>query len=233
MNGKLYGVGVGPGDPELITLKAKRILEGVDTIIAPKTAEGKKSLALSIITDVCNIYANIVELVFPMTHSEETLKEKWEQCVNVIEEKLKQGKNVAFITLGDPSIYSTFGYIHKMIKQKDFKCEMIPGVTSFCASAAKLGVSLVEDKEALSIVPVGASEEEFLEKFDNIVLMKVSTDYKAVLKKLRTKNLLEKSVQISKCGLPEQEIIWDIKNNETKNNVNYFTTMIVKKNGVN
>jgi precorrin-2/cobalt-factor-2 C20-methyltransferase len=234
MTGKLYGVGVGPGDPELLTLKAKRILEQVDYIAIPKTAADKKSLALTIAEGAIGKQKDILELLFPMSYDEQTLEKSWKVAIVQIKEKLDAGKSVAFITLGDPTVYSTYIYTHKVLKQEGYETEIVPGITSFCASAARVGVSLGENKETIAIVP-SAYEcdnlEEILNSFDSVVLMKVSKNLPQLLEKLRAKGLIEKTVLVSRCGLEDELIEFDIESLDG-NKLSYFTTMIIKKSGV-
>lgn len=234
MKGKLYGIGIGPGDPELITLKAKRILNQVDLIAVPKTASEKASQALTIAAAVLESEKEILELLFPMSFDEKVLEESWKVAINQICENLDAGKTVAFITLGDPMIYSTYIYLHKVLKQEGYETEIIPGITSFCASAARTGISIGENKETIAIVP-SAYEcdtlDTILDTFDNIVLMKVSKNLDKLKERLKAKDLLDKAVLVSKCGLPDELIEFDI-NKLDGNKLSYFTTMIIKKSGV-
>ena len=153
MAGKLYGVGIGPGDPELITVKAKRILSEADVVAVPKTAAEKESLAQSIAQSALEEGKELLELIFPMSFNEQVLQQSWDEAVAKIRRELENGKSVAFITLGDPTVYSTYMYIHKQLHIEGFDTEIIPGITSFCASAARAGVSLGENRETIAIIP--------------------------------------------------------------------------------
>ncbi|MHB1347594.1 MAG: SAM-dependent methyltransferase, partial [Candidatus Humimicrobiaceae bacterium] len=117
LRGKLYGIGVGPGDPELITLKAARILKEVACIAAPKSSSEKKSLAISVIEKLIQKDKEILELVFPMSLDNKLLQHCWNESANLIKEKLDTGTDVAFITLGDPAIYSTYIHLQENIKK--------------------------------------------------------------------------------------------------------------------
>ncbi|MCX7923585.1 MAG: precorrin-2 C(20)-methyltransferase [Clostridia bacterium] len=234
MPGKLYGVGVGPGDPELLTIKAKRILERADFIAIPKTAADKESTALSIVEGAVEISKEVIELIFPMSFDEKLLEESWRNAVLQIKEKLDSGKDVAFVTLGDPTIYSTYIYIHKTLLDEGYECEIVPGITSFCASAARVGVSLGENKETIAIVPSAYECENLdniLDSFDNIVLMKVSRSLPKLKDILKQKGLWEKAVIISKCGFEDEVIEFDIEK-AAESKLSYFTTMIIKKGGI-
>lgn len=235
MAGKLYGVGVGPGDPELITLKAKRILDEVDYIAIPKTASNKDSVALSIVQEILDKKKEVIELYFPMSYDEKVLKESWEKAAKSIIYRLDGEKNVAFITLGDPTVYSTYIYMHKLIKSKGYETEIIPGITSFCASSARAGISLGENRETIAIVPSAyecQNLDEILDSFDNVVMMKVSKNLQYIKNKLKDKELLHKAVLVSKCGFEgEEKIEFDLDETDGEK-VSYFSTLIIKRNGV-
>lgn len=233
MSGTLYGVGVGPGDPELITLKAVRILEKADFLAIPRTSAEKDSLALSIVNGVLRSKKEIIELVFPMSFDKKLLQNSWEKAVEGVKQKLDEGLDVAFITLGDPTVYSTYMYIHKTLKDMGYATEIIPGITSFCASAARAGISLGENSDTIAILPSAYECENLdnvLDSFDNIVLMKVSKNMDKLKEKLKEKNLLEKTLLVSKCGFHDERIEYDIEKIDEK--LSYFTTMIIKNDGV-
>jgi len=234
MKGKLYGIGVGPGDPELVTLKAKRLLREVDCVAIPKTATEKESLALSIVSGLIEEKKDILDLLFPMSFNERLLEDSWNKAVEEVMSRLDAGKDVAFITLGDPTVYSTYMYLHKILKQQGYETEIVPGITSFCASAARAGISLAENRESLAVVPSAydcRDIDDILDNFENIVLMKISRKFSALREKLIEKGLHDKAVLVSKCGLEGEMIEFDLgKVNEEA--LSYFTTMIIKKNGV-
>lgn len=234
MPGKLYGIGVGPGDPELITLKAKRLLNEVQCIAVPKTASDRESTALSITEGILDHSKEVLELLFPMSFDEQTLSKSWEKAVSAIRARLDENKDVAFITLGDPTVYSTYMYIHKTIRSLEYQAEIIPGITSFCASAASVGISLGENKETIAIVPSAYECEnltQVLDSFDNIVLMKVAGNLPGIKDKLSGRGLTDKAVLVSKCGFEDEQIEFDIEK-AMQSKLSYFTTMIIKRNGV-
>ncbi len=234
MPGKLYGVGVGPGDPELLTLKAKRILEAADYVAIPKTASDRDSVALSIVEGVLETKKEVMELLFPMSFDSEVLESSWSNSVAEVKAKLDAGKDVAFITLGDPTVYSTYIYIHKEIKNLGYDTEIIPGITSFCASAARLGISLAENRESMAVVPSAyecENLETLLENCDNVVLMKVSRNIVRLKDKLKDMGLADKAVLVSKCGFADETIEYELEK-AAGNKLSYFTTMIIKRNGV-
>jgi precorrin-2/cobalt-factor-2 C20-methyltransferase len=232
--GKLYGVGIGPGDPELITIKAKRILTEVDVIAVPKTAVEKESMAQTIAESAFEKGKELLELIFPMSFDEKVLEKSWKEAIGQIREKLDMDRSVAFITLGDPTVYSTYMYIHKKLHREGYATEIIPGITSFCASAARAGVSLGENRETIAVIP-SAYEcehlEEVLQRFDNIVLMKASKSLPKLKELLKEQGLLEKSVLVSRCGLEDEKIDYGLSLTDAEK-ISYFTTVIVKKSGL-
>lgn len=231
--GILYGVGVGPGDPELVTLKAKRILEEADCIAVPRNAVKKDSLALSIVRNIIGKDRDIIELFFPMSFDEKTLESSWKKAAEELRDRLDTGMNVAFITLGDPTVYSTYMYMHKAISNMGYRTEIIPGITSFCAAAARAGISLGENRETIAVVP-SAYEcdklDSIISDFDNIVLMKIARKFHSLKAKLKEQGLDGKAVLVSRCGLEDELVEFDLDkvNGEI---LSYFTTMIIKKNG--
>ncbi|MDP2279252.1 MAG: precorrin-2 C(20)-methyltransferase, partial [Nitrospirota bacterium] len=191
MRGKLYVIGVGPGDPELLTLKAARILREVKCICVPKGREEGSSLALSIVKKALSLdNKEIIEAHFPMKktsrQSEDCeLDNKWAETVKNILSRLNKGIDVAFITLGDPAIYSTFFYLYDRLLESnpELKIDIIPGVSSINASAAKAKISLGLADEKIAILPANYIENlrETLEKFDTVVLMKVNKVFEGIM----------------------------------------------------
>ena len=160
MKGKLYGIGVGPGDSELMTVKAARIVGEADVIITPKTEKKDGSVALNIAKPYIQEHTEIVPVVFPMVLDDATQQEGWEEAKRVIVSYLEQGKNVVFLTLGDPMFYSTYMYVYRLIENTGFEIETIPGITAFCAIGSHLGYPIVEKEEVLAIVPATAPKEK-------------------------------------------------------------------------
>lgn len=234
MKGRFYGIGVGPGDPELLTLKAVRILENIDIVISPETKKGKGSIALDIAKDYLRDDVEKLNLIFPMTYDQEILNDKWRENGEIINSKLEEGKNIAFLTLGDPMVFSTYMYLIPHLREKDVEIETIPGITSFCAVASRAEVPLSAGEESLSILPLRKdceSLDEVLDSFDNIVVMKPSHDNKLLGEKLIERGYDNKFVLVSKCGTNEEEISYDV--DRLKNNdVPYLSTVIIKKRGI-
>ncbi|MEA3424350.1 MAG: precorrin-2 C(20)-methyltransferase [Bacillota bacterium] len=232
--GKLFGIGVGPGDPELLTIKAKRIINEVDYLFCPVKREGAESFAFEIVSEhIENNQIKIVNLVFPMNYQEDELNRMWKKNGAIISEILSGNKTGAFITLGDPAVYSTFMYVLPYVDSVDV--EIVPGITSFCDVACKIKVSLMVAEESLAIVPVRKKNNEELGNAivhnDNIVLMKPSNNPEEIIKMLKDKGLEKKFTLISKVGTNEENIIDDIETLE-KNKIPYLSTMIIKKDGM-
>ncbi len=224
--GKLYGVGVGPGDKELITLKAVRILKQCDVAAVPVTAGGEKtaySIAEEFIKD-----KEILRCTIEMTRDKKSIMQSYLKAAEDIEILLSLGKSVAFITLGDPTIYSTYMQIDALIRDKGYETEIVSGVTSFCAAAAKLKISLCERDDALVIIPAFSKDlKNCLDLKAGLVLMKASGHVDDVAKLLKKENRLNDAKMIECCGMKNEKIYEDI--DQAKDNLSYFSTIIVKR----
>ncbi|KMT21833.1 precorrin-2 C(20)-methyltransferase [Clostridium cylindrosporum] len=227
-NGKLYGVGVGPGDPELITLKAVNTIRKCDIIAVPRSGESEKvafSIAKGAVNDIeCK---EIVEIDMPMTRDKDILNASHEAGANILIDLIKKGKNIAFLTLGDPCIYSTYIYIHKRVLSKGYSAEIIPGVPSFCAVAARLNEGLVEGAEPLHIIPAsykGASEG--LDFKGTKVLMKTGRSINKVKESLKEKGLYENAKMVQRCTM-DGEAVFDSLDDVDESS-SYFSIIVVK-----
>jgi precorrin-2/cobalt-factor-2 C20-methyltransferase len=231
--GRLYGIGIGPGDPKLITLKGKEILDRVDLIFCPKGDEGGTSWARSIIEATTGAPKEFVELTFPMTRDKKVLKGYWQKAAGRIAEEMAKGKEGAFITLGDPFIYSTYIYLLKTLRH-DFphiEVETIPGITAFNAAAARAQVPLVQGEERLAVLPVTKTLKglrEAFEAFDTVILMKVGSKLDRVMALLKEMDLLKSSVLVSRLGHPEEKIISNLSSLEGDKRAGYLSVVIVK-----
>lgn len=222
---KLYGIGVGPGDPELITLKAINTIKSCSIIAVPKSGDNEK-VALTIAKSVINDFnKEVIEIYMPMTRDKNILNESHNKEADLIIDYLKNGQSVGFLTLGDPSIYSTYTYIHKRVLEKGYEAKVIPGVPSFCAVAAKLNEPLVEGGEALHIIP--ASYENLKNELDfsgTKVLMKSGKSIGKVKNIINEKGLNGKMVQ--RCGMDGEEVFHSLK--DVDENSSYFSIVVVK-----
>lgn len=232
MAGVFYGVGVGPGDPELLTVKAIQVIREADVIIAPKTEKKEDSTALTIAEPFLKESVQIVKLVFPMVFNSETLSEAWENNKNIILELLAAGKKVVFLTLGDPMFYSTYIYVFRLLENCGYPIRTVPGVPAFCAIGSRLGYPLVEGNDVLSIIPATIPEdklEQALEMADNVVLMKVYKNCSQVVEKLRAHGLADNAVMISRCGLDDEQVIRDLSDIGDQK-INYLSTILARRN---
>jgi precorrin-2/cobalt-factor-2 C20-methyltransferase len=250
MTGKLYVVGIGPGDPELMTLKATRILKEVSCIFVPKGREEGISLALSIVQKALSLEnKEIVEAYFPMkktrgqgsgvrdqgkevSETGNELEAKWNEIVEDVLNRLDRGIDAAFITIGDPGIYSTFFYLYdKLLERKPaLAIEIVPGISSINAAAARAGLYLGLGNERIAILPANYldSLEDTLEKFDTVVLMKVSKVFNTVRDMLNRMNLAAQATYVVRAGMDDERVYKDI-GQVKEEELNYFSLMIVRK----
>jgi precorrin-2/cobalt-factor-2 C20-methyltransferase len=232
MSGILYGVGVGPGDPELLTLKAAAVIKEADIILAPKTEKKEDSVALSIARPFLKSDAEIVKLVFPMVSDDKELTEAWQSNKEVILDLLKAGKKVVFLTLGDPMFYSTYIYVYRLLENCGYPIETVPGVTAFCAIGSHIGYPLVDGDNVLTIVPATMDEaklDKVLAEADNVVLMKVYKNFPQIVEKLEKYGLLSEAAMISRCGLPEEKVVHNLEDVDTSKPLNYLSTILTKR----
>lgn len=224
--GILFGVSVGPGDPELLTLKAKRILERCTVLAAPKTHKGN-TLALDIINGAVDTsQKEMLLLPFQMTTDEQRLQDSHRQQADMIIEKLSAGKDVALISLGDVSVFSTFVYVGEIVQAAGYRVDMIPGVTSFCASACALGISLTTMRQPLHVIPaVFEASQEQLDWPGTKVLMKSASRFDDVRKSVLQSG--QQAAAVVNCGLDSQQVYTDIA--DMPDEPGYFTTIIVKE----
>lgn len=226
MSGKLYGVGVGPGDPELLTLKAVRVITEADIIAVPGE-EKEKSVAFQIAQKAVNQInqKTILSIQMPMTKDKEQLEKSHEDGAKQIIDYLEQGKTVAFLTLGDPTVYATYLYLHKKVGAKGYPTEIISGIPSFCAVAAKLNIGLVENKEALHIIPSSYGVEEALTLPGTKVLMKAGKTMSKVKKQLEKQG--GQIAMVENCGMENEKVYTEL--NEIPEEASYYSLIIVKE----
>jgi precorrin-2/cobalt-factor-2 C20-methyltransferase len=232
--GTLYGIGVGPGDPELITLKALKVLHRVPHIFAACSTKNSYSLALSIVR--CHLNgAGIEHLPFPMSKAPQVLQEAWKANARRVLEVLDTGSDAAFVTLGDPLTYSTFGYLLKTLKRlrPEVSIVTIPGITSYSAAAALTHIPLAEGEESFYLVSgaLGAAKlKEVIEKSDNIVMLKTYRHFDEIYQALEEMDLLDRTTCISRCGLDGETIVEDLRVLNGRD-MPYLSMIIIKKKG--
>lgn len=231
---KIYAIGVGPGDPELLTRKAERILREVPVICAPTANPADSSYALSIVEPfIDRDRQEVIVQVFPMRRDQEGLTEFWEEAAAEVVERVKGGKDVAFITIGDPFLYSTFLYLYRIFRERypDIPVEVVPGISSVGAAAVAAGLPLGMASERIAILPATFEEKDLartLQEFDTVVLMKVSRVFDGVYALLQELGLENKAVFVSRVGSPEQQVVFDL-GSIVGQKLDYLSLLIVKK----
>ena len=174
----IYAVGVGPGDPELLTRKAERILRSVDVILAPVSNPSDASVALATIREfIDESRQKIIVHQFPMTADKSRLVPAWQEAAALIAAHAEAGRSVAFITIGDPLFYSTFIYLLRILREQwpNVPLEIVPGISSINAAAAQASLPLVEGDEKMVVVPATAGIEQIiaaLTHYETVVLLK-------------------------------------------------------------
>lgn len=228
--GVFYSVGVGPGDPELITLKAVRTLERCPVVAAPQTKNGEM-LALSIAQQAVSLEGKtVVPLHFTMSRDKAQQHAAHLAAAQALRPHLDAGRDVAMLNLGDVSIYATAAYLADILAADGYETRMVPGVTSFCAVAARLHTSLTGIDTPLHIVPGGCGAlEECLAQPGAKVLMKSGRQLPGVLAALERRGLLERSALVSNCGLPGEQVYADLSAFPREQDAGYFATIIVKE----
>ncbi|TGE33253.1 precorrin-2 C(20)-methyltransferase [Desulfosporosinus sp. Sb-LF] len=229
MWGKFYGVGVGPGDPQLLTLQAVNVLQTVDLVAIPKSKMERESVAWDIAKIHCPSNVRLIELELPMTSDQQVLAKAWQDGAQTLLSELKQGKSIAFITLGDPSLYSTYSYLLNILQEElPQECiATVPGITAMSAAAARINLPLATGDEPLLILPSTEDVGEFLD-FPNLVLMKVSRRLPEILTLLEEKD--KKAVLLTRLGQPGEAIRWKPKPQDfASDKIDYLSLLLVKK----
>ncbi len=240
MKGKIYVIGVGPGDPELITLKAVRILQKSPVWLAPAASKGGASTAFTIASGaVSSAGKEVITHHFPMTkvhagqQADQEVEQAWKEAAEIISDHLDQGRDVAFPTLGDPAIYSTGFYLIEKLSElvDDLTAEIIPGISAIGATSAATSVPLCLGDERLVVIPATFADnqlKEVLATFDCICLMKVHKVMDKLLALLDELDLTEHAVLVERTTLENQKIHYDL-HKAAMQKIHYFSTMIVRK----
>ena len=230
--GNFYGIGVGPGDNELLTLKAVRIIKSVDCVFFPKADTKESSTALEIVKDVV-ADKRIIEQVYPMVRDKTRLETAWSKAANEIKCEVESGNNVAYLTIGDPLTFSTYCYLlqhlSKLIPSQNI--HTIPGITSYNAAACLANFPLMEQDEKLAIIPISKEISELrpiLNTFDTVVLMKVAKKLDEVIELLEEMNLIDNSLFASYVGFNNELITHDL-NSLRGSGKGYLSVIIVRK----
>lgn len=213
--GTLYGIGVGPGDPDLITLKAVKTLQHVDVVYTASSTKNSYSLAVSIARPHIPEKTEIRYLGFPMSREPQVLNAAWKENAQTVARTLDLGQNAAFLTLGDCLTYSTYGYLSRHVRRIEPKAEMVavPGITSYHAAAARVHRPLAEGEQSLLIVSGcrgGGRLRQMGTHADNVVFLKAYRNTEDITLAIDEQGWRENSVGVKSCGLPEERILPDI-----------------------
>jgi precorrin-2/cobalt-factor-2 C20-methyltransferase len=237
---ELIAIGCGPGDPDLLTVKAVKAIHNADIIMCPTSKEGKPSIALSVISPILDKAKNqeIVNLVFPMTKDQAILESTWEKNSKILAEGVLSGKNVVYITVGDPYLYSTWIYLHREISKEhpEIKITVIPGIVSMFTFAAKVGISLAEGAEKVSVIPSCydlSQVKEIAKNSDTMVFLKDGRYFDQVIELLKESGFSDDSIfAIGQDLDTENEIVKKLTLGEvTKDTLTskYFSILVVKR----
>lgn len=229
----VYAVGVGPGDPELLTRKAERILRSVDVVLAPASNPADASVALGTIREfIDEDRQEIIVHQFPMTSDRSRLIPAWQEAAALIAAHAEAGRSVAFITIGDPLFYSTFIYLLRILREQwpQLPVEIIPGISSINAAAAEALLPLVEGDEKMAVIPATAGTEHIistLTHFETVVLLKVKPLYPKIIEILRATGREHSTVFVERVGSPRQKVLTDFSQ-IAAHSPDYLSLMIIK-----
>ncbi len=233
--GKLYGVGVGPGASDLMTLRAVHCLQKVDCIAIPRRDQFSPSAAWRIAQPNVGEVLGQERLLlnFPMTKDPVIIKPAWDAAFKAIGERLIIGKSVAFISEGDPFVYSTFIYLFNAAPKlwPGVEIEVVTGVSSLYAVPGVAGMPVADGQERIAVIPASYGLQDFkaiVRLFDTILLIKVSSVMHQIVELLQEEGLLDHAVYVSKATMEEEKIIWDlasIKNDRC----DYFSMVVICK----
>lgn len=224
--GKFYGIGVGPGDPELLTVKAVRLIQTCDTIAVPQSG-GSEQAALKIAKEYIG-EKPVLHCDLPMTRDKAQRDACHDRAADAICALLDAGRDVAFLTLGDPTIYATSWYIFKRVAARGYDTEIVPGVPSFCAAAAALGRALCEDDEMLHIIPAShGALEQGLDLPGSKVLMKAGKAILEVRDRLAERGEIGSAALVERCGMEGQRLVTDLAALEDPSS--YFSIILVRE----
>lgn len=225
-----YGIGVGPGDSELLTVKAINTIKILDVLYVPEARKGGKSVAEKIAAPYLPSTLTIKKRYFPMVKDWGTKVESWRKIASEIKSDVEENRNVGFLTLGDPSVYSTFSYIADIL-MRDINVQTIAGISSFSQIAASLSIPLMLDEESLEVIPATAAEDKLtrvIDLNDNVVIMKIATNFKKVYRILQARSLLEKTIIVENASMPTQKVR-RLADYSAEDQLPYFTTALLKK----
>lgn len=231
--GRLYGVGVGPGDPELLTLRAHRILSRVPVIVMPGNNDGKDGYARSIISGLLKPEQEVLEMAFPMTRDRAVLARSWLEAAEAIYSRLRQAKDCAFVSEGDPLLFGTFIYVLRALRgsHPGLRVEVIAGISSINAAAARTIVPLASGDESIAVLPAGSGEaliRRALRDFDTVVFLKLSAAFERLLAVIGQMGLTANCVYVRRCSTPQEVVVTNIEE-LAGTKPDYFSLLIMRK----
>ncbi len=232
-SGRLYSIGVGPGDPELLTVKAQRLLQRVGAICFTQLDDGRESYALSVVRGFLEeAKPELVSIIVPSDDTPVS-EQTWRDAAAQIGERLSKGQDVAFITEGDPMLYSEFSYLLASVRSAypDVEIEVIPGVSSVMAAAASAGVPLATHGQRLAILPAvyGIDDlREAITSYDTIVLMEVNLTLLRALANLESLGLAGKAIYVRRATTQHEEVVQEI-HQLTEEDLDYFSLLIIQR----
>lgn len=237
---KLYGVGVGPGAPDLLTVRALAVLRSVDVIALPRSSDWGESVAWRIVEPaIGEATAEKLFLTFPMSKDPERVQPAVARAMDAIGERLRAGKRVAFATEGDPSLYSTFVYVADEARRRwpEIAIEIVPAVSSPLAVAAVAGVPLADGLERIAILPANYGVDDLdrvLAMFDTVVLMKIGPELPKIIAALERARLLDRALYVARATMKEQRIVRDLRQVGAERGDCFAMVVVAKKerNGV-
>ena len=229
---KFYGIGTGPGDSTLVTIKAVNTIKMLDILYTPEPKKGGDSLALSIVKEYVPDTVEIKQRHFPMNNDSVEKMASWDAIAAEIKADVKAGKEVGFITLGDPMIYSTYVYIMERLMD-EIEVETIPGISSFSNIASNQNFPLVMDTDPLMVIPCTMEEEKIdaaLQTYDCFVLMKVCKNFKEIVQKLEKYDLIDSAILVSNSSQEREVVYKDLRDVHLQEKISYFSTILVNRN---
>jgi precorrin-2/cobalt-factor-2 C20-methyltransferase len=234
--GTLYGVGVGPGAPDLLTLRAIKTLKDAQVLAMPRSSDYGASMAWQIIRSAVGEVPGQERLflTFPMNKDPERLKPAWDKAFQSIGDRLEKGLSVAFATEGDPSLYSTFIYLQREAPARwpGIRVEIVPGVSSIAAVPAVTGIPLADGQERIAIIPANYGVEDLdavLAAFDTTILMKIGSEMPNIVAALERRGLVDKAIYVSRAMMGEQRVVRDIRTIPKEYGDCFAMTVVSKK----
>jgi|TARA_B100000809_G_scaffold74527_1_gene72284 precorrin-2/cobalt-factor-2 C20-methyltransferase len=237
---ELVCVGCGPGDPELLTVKGVNAIKAADTIMCPASHEDRPSIALSVVSSIIDKSKNqeIVRLIFPMTKDKSVLESTWKKNAKIMAEKVLSGKNVVYLTVGDPYLYSTWIYMNREIRTNhpDMKITVVPGIVSIFTFAAKVGISVAEGSEKVAVIPSCydlSSVKEIAKNSESMIFLKDGRYFDQVIQVLKDAGFPDNSIfAIGQDLGTDHEIIRKMTLGEVNDDTlttKYFSILVVKR----